>query len=703
MSLNNSLEIIDRTGWRIVTTLNKPIVYIGSNPGRDVVLDPTRGSGVSPLHAQMIFSAQVAGCRLVNLGSSEINVGEGVLAPQEVIQIPSEAVIKIGEFNLVLHAGIEALMDLPSVGKNIAIAVSMPFTRLEPGHSLSGSVRVRNQGEQGSVQVDMDIEGLDPACYTIEPGPVLAQGAEKEVAFRIYHRGSQPPAGLRTISFRATSLHAYSGEEVILTQSIQVLPSYTFEMDLLPPGSALPTPSSSARPSSAAQLQLRSQAMKSSPSQRTPPHLQPPPSMAPPSASTAPKTHPYREIWEAAQSPEIVPPAGAEQPALAPDSAPPPAVPPVVAAETERPSSAAALPTTSTRAYVGMQCIPLTPSIVQAMNLPAGQGGMLVIQVNPGGPADQAGLQPGEQAALLDGYQLKIGGDVITAWNEQPVTSIEKLQMQILQSAPEQVVTLAYLRKGQPRQATLTLGAQPISAAPSIIPLQPQPAVSVKPPPPSLPEPLTPVIALGVPSRAGDDSAPKKPTPRRRKPAPAALAPSLQGEAAVVLPPPGTKQPPGHKPAARKKAPPVTITPEVPAPALAAELKSPATDLSMPAPEPEPPPDAEKVAAPPEMPHVPSAEPPKPKARTVEETPPAEDWWSPAAPASLKAPVMKIKAAGSTPPKPATPEKAAQKPAPRKTDDWWGKDIKTLADSAEVIQLKASTEEGEETMEDEEK
>ena len=64
---------------------------------------------------------------------------------------------------------------------------------------------------------------------------------------------------------------------------------------------------------------------------------------------------------------------------------------------------------------------------------------------------------------------------------------------------------------------------------------------------------------------------------------------------------------------------------------------------------------------------------------------------------------MKIKAAGSTPPKPATPEKATPKPAPRKTDDWWGKDIKTLADSAEVIQLKATTEEGEETMEDEEK
>jgi hypothetical protein len=243
----------------------------------------------------MIFSAQIAGCRLVNLGSSEISVGEGVLAPQEVIQIPGETMLKIGEFSLILHAGTEALLDLPSVGKNIAIAVSMPFTRLEPGRSLSGSVRVRNQGDQGSVQVDLDIEGLDPACYTIEPGPVLAQGAEKEVAFRIYHRGSQPPAGLHPISIRATSLHAYSGEEVSLTQSIQVLPSYTFEMDLLPPGSALPTPSTPGRPSSAASLNA-APAMKSPlPVRSRQDQLIPAPSRSPQKDSA------ISEIWEAAQ------------------------------------------------------------------------------------------------------------------------------------------------------------------------------------------------------------------------------------------------------------------------------------------------------------------------------------------------------------------------------------------------------------------
>ncbi|MBN2145899.1 MAG: PDZ domain-containing protein [Anaerolineales bacterium] len=682
----------------MVTTLDKQIVYIGSDPGRDVFLDPLRGSGVSPLHAQLIFSAEVAGCRLVNLGSTEIGVAENVLPPQGMLQLPGETTLKIGEFTLIFHAGMETLLDLPSAGKNIAIAVSLPFTRLEPGRSLSGSIRVRNQGDQGGVQVDVDIEGLDPACYTIEPGPVLSAGTEKEVAFRIYHRGNQPPAGLRQITIRSTALRAYSGEEVSVTQSIQVLPSYAYEMELLPPGAPLPA---IAKPGTTLRREeMPQRALASIPTAPIAP-------LTPPSR----KMQPYQEIWEAAQPVEH-PPEAVSLPLTQEKKEPPEPT-----SSTE--PSPAKIPTAPpARVYLGMQCIPLTPSIIQAMNLPAGQRGMLVVQITPHGPADQAGLQPGEQNITVDGYQLTINGDVITAWDNQPVSSIENLQTLLLQSSPEQVVTLDILRKGQARQVSLTLGSQAATggATPTIISLSRKPETTTTQPLPSARDEAPTLTATSRKvSHPIEKTAPKKPTTRHKASAP---SPPSQSEATSPALPPAEKRPPARRPAKKTPAiakalvPPAQETKPVQLPA------KPSIPTAMPAIPPS------NQATPASTADVPRKGPQPEEPQTVEQTLPIDDWWSPITPSHQEAgkltaeqetPVVKIKATHPT--KPVVSEKApaelltaeklreaplASKTKHAKTDDWWGKEIKTLADSAEVIQLKASASKEDESEGEEE-
>jgi serine protease Do len=114
-------------------------------------------------------------------------------------------------------------------------------------------------------------------------------------------------------------------------------------------------------------------------------------------------------------------------------------------------------------AYLGIVGVTLTPAIDQAMNLSADQQGVLIEQVQQGGAADQAGLQGSSQQTTINGQQLTVGGDVITALGGQPVTGMQDLSTLLQQATPNQVVTLTILRDGNQMQVSVTLGQRPVS------------------------------------------------------------------------------------------------------------------------------------------------------------------------------------------------------------------------------------------------
>ena len=86
--------------------------------------------------------------------------------------------------------------------------------------------------------------------------------------------------------------------------------------------------------------------------------------------------------------------------------------------------------------------------------------GAYVLDVTPGGPADQAGIRGGSQPTQFEGLQA--GGDVITAIDGQPVANFdEMLSYLTTNKSPGETVVLTVLRDGQPVDVTVTLGQRP--------------------------------------------------------------------------------------------------------------------------------------------------------------------------------------------------------------------------------------------------
>jgi S1-C subfamily serine protease len=112
--------------------------------------------------------------------------------------------------------------------------------------------------------------------------------------------------------------------------------------------------------------------------------------------------------------------------------------------------------------YLGITGATLTLGLAQAMDLPVGQRGALVVSVVPQGPADQAGLRGSDKTATLDGQSVTIGGDVITAINGQPIAKMDDLIAYLAdQTEVGQSVTLTVLRGGQAISLKATLAARP--------------------------------------------------------------------------------------------------------------------------------------------------------------------------------------------------------------------------------------------------
>ena len=109
-------------------------------------------------------------------------------------------------------------------------------------------------------------------------------------------------------------------------------------------------------------------------------------------------------------------------------------------------------------AYLGIDGVTLTSQIDQAMNLPSNLSGVLVEKVEPGGPADQAGLLASTETVTLNGQQLKIGGDIILGIDNIPVPSIDDLNALLQQAQPGLTVTLQVLRSGRLGDLDVTLG-----------------------------------------------------------------------------------------------------------------------------------------------------------------------------------------------------------------------------------------------------
>jgi 2-alkenal reductase len=112
--------------------------------------------------------------------------------------------------------------------------------------------------------------------------------------------------------------------------------------------------------------------------------------------------------------------------------------------------------------WIGIYGNTLSPRVAEAMNLSRHQRGALVVDVVPGGPAEEAGIQPSEETVEMDGYPIPIGGDVITAIDGEPITSFDDLIIHLVRrTEPGETVEVRVLRDGEPETLSVTLAARP--------------------------------------------------------------------------------------------------------------------------------------------------------------------------------------------------------------------------------------------------
>lgn len=238
MPQESRIEVINRFGWRKDFVAVKPIVQIGRDARNDIVLDDGHASSVAPRHAQLLPSAvNQQGLRLVNLSDQEIqvyaNAGEveaaegapsSVVAPRSSAELASGDLLKLGEFTLIVHGGEQR-------SEVVKLSVETAGRELMLDRPLTGTLKIHHVGNKAAVQFRIEVEGLDPDCFEMGPGPVLFPNAEKQVAFRLNHpRRPYPAAGNHRVTFYVIAPDAYPDERASVSTEIQVAPFYQHKM-----------------------------------------------------------------------------------------------------------------------------------------------------------------------------------------------------------------------------------------------------------------------------------------------------------------------------------------------------------------------------------------------------------------------------------------------------------------------------------------
>lgn len=245
MEQRNRIEISDSEGWRKEFILQKRIVYIGSDPRNDIVLNSARGSGVEHRHLQLITPEQPgAPVTAVNLSSTVIPLGEAGernIPSNSAVEISGRETMHLGSFTLLFNlqpvrfeeAALLAALpaeDAPSVTQeapSIGLRLALNAAYLRPGMPLDGSITIRNQGRAPAVQFQISVDGFPRELCEIGTPPILFPNAEKTIHLRLNHPcGPAVPAGPVRITIRASSLESYPGESISVSREIQVEPYF---------------------------------------------------------------------------------------------------------------------------------------------------------------------------------------------------------------------------------------------------------------------------------------------------------------------------------------------------------------------------------------------------------------------------------------------------------------------------------------------
>ncbi len=117
---------------------------------------------------------------------------------------------------------------------------------------------------------------------------------------------------------------------------------------------------------------------------------------------------------------------------------------------------------TAEYAYMGVSSQALYPQLARKLGLDTTFGG-LVSEIVPGGPAEKAGLQGGDEKLRFQAAQYRTGGDVILEVDGHKIVGENDLARVISAHQPGDKVTVEIIHDGKHEQVELTLGKRPDS------------------------------------------------------------------------------------------------------------------------------------------------------------------------------------------------------------------------------------------------
>lgn len=115
--------------------------------------------------------------------------------------------------------------------------------------------------------------------------------------------------------------------------------------------------------------------------------------------------------------------------------------------------------TDATEPWLGIEGSNITPAIAQILGLEQPIG-FLIFSVEPGSPAEQAGLRGGDRVETVDGRPVVIGGNVIIAVDNTQIEDAQDIEAQLIHKRVGDVVEFTVIRGSSTQEIEVTLGAR---------------------------------------------------------------------------------------------------------------------------------------------------------------------------------------------------------------------------------------------------
>jgi S1-C subfamily serine protease len=116
-------------------------------------------------------------------------------------------------------------------------------------------------------------------------------------------------------------------------------------------------------------------------------------------------------------------------------------------------------------AYIGVTSQPLYPQLAERLGLDTDTGS-LIARVVPGSPADEAGLEGGDERIRFQGQTVRVGGDVIVAVDGEEIVNDSDLPRLIAEHQPGDTIAVEVIRDDEREEIEVELEERPEGSLP---------------------------------------------------------------------------------------------------------------------------------------------------------------------------------------------------------------------------------------------